>query len=234
MKTNTASLPPVVKKPTRSDIEMDAIWRPRAERWRERSGHKVAELADKLGVSVEALCDMRVGWDGKAWTFPERNAEGLVVGVSRRFVDGEKRCARGSRRGLTYGDGWSSASGPMMLVEGASDVAAGITLGLCVVGRPSNTGGLKMLSKMLEGVERKVVVVGERDRKTDGRWPGMTGGRSLAGGLVKALGRPVSVCLPPGGAKDLRGWLNGYKGSTEDARKDVAKHFHGKKRRVAQ
>ncbi len=200
---------PVKKKRTRTDWELDAIWRPRVERWRENGRCEVGRLAVKIGVSLAALRELETGWDGRAWTIPERNGTGLIVGVSRRFEDGAKRCAVGSRRGLTYSDGWNGLQGPVLIVEGASDVAAGITLGLSTIGRPSNTGGKDMLVQLLRSSKQKLIVVGERDQKEDGRWPGMEGCRSVASGLSKALRRDVIAKLLPDDAKDLRVWLRG-------------------------
>lgn len=210
-------LPPVKKVRTRTDQEMDTIWRPRVTRWREQGRRELYRLASGIGVSVAALKELGTGWDGRAWTFPERNGTGLIVGVSRRFEDGSKRCATGSRRGLTYSDGWKELPGPVLIVEGASDVAAGITLGLATIGRPSNTGGRKMLTDLLRHSKRKVIVVGERDRKADGRWPGMEGAKSIAKGLGKTLGRTVSARLLPDDAKDLRAWLRETGVDTRDA-----------------
>jgi len=211
LSTQTTKLPRLVKKPERTDAELNDVWRPRAEKWRERGRNEINRLAMTLGVGAKALRELGTGWDGKAWTFPEKNGKGLVVGVSRRFEDGAKRCAVGSRRGLTYSNGWRDRKGAVLIVEGASDVASGITLGLAAVGRPSNIGGLKMLSELLSGTKRKVIVVGERDRKADGRWPGMEGCQSIAMGLGKSLRRSVSAKLLPDGAKDLRSWLIGQR-----------------------
>ncbi len=202
-------LPPVKKVRSRTDEEMDTLWRPRVKRWREQGRSEVGRLALVLGVSVSALRELATGWDGKAWTIPERNGTGLIVGVSRRFEDGAKRCAKGSRRGLTYSSKWKMLCGPVLIVEGASDVAAGITLGLAAVGRPSNTGGRDMLAELFRTSERKLIVIGERDRKPDGRWPGMEGRNSIAAGLGKRLGRIVIARLLPDDAKDLRVWLAG-------------------------
>jgi len=218
---------PVQKKQERTDQELDAIWRPRAERWREQGRGEVGRLAVILGVNVAALGELGAGWEGRSWTFPERNAAGLILGVSRRFEDGTKRCAVGSRRGLTYSDGWIERDGPVLIVEGASDTAAGITLGLAVIGRPSNVGGLKLLVKLFVSVKRTVIVLGERDRKPheslpailrrdhDPRcrgcpkcWPGCFGARKLAACLNRALSGKVLVRMLPDEVKDLRAWLN--------------------------
>ncbi len=204
-----ATLPPVKTQPAKelTDAELHAKWAPRARHWWQGHGAEVGRLALVLGVAAWSLDELKCGWDGRAWVFPERNGEGLIVGVSRRFEDGTKRCATGSRRGLTYSDEWASNPGPALLVEGGSDVAAGITLGLAVIGRPSNVGGIDMLRVLLNGNDKHVVVVGERDKKPDGRWPGMEGAKSVAMGLQKRLKRAVGCRLLPG-AKDLRAWLN--------------------------
>ncbi len=204
------AFPPVAKKPERTDKELHALWAPRARHWWKDNSDAVSRLAAKLGVASWALDELRVGWDGKAWTFPERNADGLIVGVNRRFEDGGKRCATGSRRGLTYSDSWQDARGPVLIVEGGSDVASGITLNVCSVGRPSNVGGVPMLRKLLAPCDKTILVVGERDRKPDKRWPGMEGAKAVATQLSKALKRQVRAGLLPDGAKDLRGWLNSW------------------------
>lgn len=204
---DVAMLPPVRKQPELSDEELHAIWNPRAILWWRDAGAEVGRLALVLGVASWSLSELCVGWDGKAWTFPERNGEGLIVGVNRRFEDGGKRCATGSHRGLTYSETWSDNPGPILLVEGGSDTAAGITLGLAVIGRPSNTGGVAMLVKMLADTDRKVIAIGERDRKADGRWPGMDGAKGVSSALAKKFMRQVACRLLPGGAKDLRAWF---------------------------
>ncbi len=202
------TLPPVKTTKARelSDKELHAQWAPRARHWWKDHGAEVGRLALVLGVAAWSLDELTCGWDGRAWTFPERNGEGLIVGMSRRFEDGTKRSVTGSRRGLTYSDNWASNPGPVLLVEGQSDTAAGITLGLAVVGRPSNVGGVEMLRVLLSGSDKRVVVVGERDKKADGRWPGMEGAKSVVMGLQKRLKRPVACHLLPG-SKDLRAWL---------------------------
>ena len=64
----------------------------------------VQTLAEQLGVSTESLERLGVGWkiDSHAWSFPERNAEGDIIGISLRGWDGKKFCVKGSKRGLTF------------------------------------------------------------------------------------------------------------------------------------
>lgn len=64
----------------------------------------VADLAEQLGVSARSLTVLGIGWMPleACWVFPERDAEGRVVGLVRRFKDGKKFSTEGSKRGLTY------------------------------------------------------------------------------------------------------------------------------------
>lgn len=64
----------------------------------------VADLAEQLGVSAASLAALGIGWlPGEAcWTFPERDAEGKIIGLVRRFKNGKKISVEGGKRGLTY------------------------------------------------------------------------------------------------------------------------------------
>jgi hypothetical protein len=60
---------------------------------------------------------------------------------------------------------------------------------------------------LLRGVDREIVVIGERDQKADGRWPGKDFGESTARSLARGLGRRVDVKFPPQGFKDFREFI---------------------------
>ena len=205
-----------------TDSELHARFSESCYEWRCGPG-RIGELAGLLKVSPVALAWLGVGWDGQAWTMPERNHLGQIIGVNRRFEDGKKVCVIGSRRGLTYATHWYTALGPIFVVEGASDVAAGLTLGLCVVGRPSNTGGGKYLGSLLKPHNRRMVVLAERDAKDRETlpechdpechcccrcFPGKFGAVETANKLKMALWRLIDWSFCPDGAKDLRAWLN--------------------------
>jgi putative DNA primase/helicase len=83
-------------------------------------------------------------------------------------------------------------------------------MNLAAVGRPSNRAGVKDLAALLTDVpqDRLIIVVGDRDAKDNGDWPGLDGAKAVAGELTAALGRPVLLALPPDGAKDVRQWFN--------------------------
>jgi hypothetical protein len=166
-------------------------------------------LARDLGVSPESLLDLGVGYSEveRAWTFPERDGGGEVIGILRRFRDGKKRAMKGGRRGIYVPASWRADFGETLVPEGPSDVAALLTVGLRAVGRPSCTGGIDHLIRLFSGTNDKVCVLGENDRKEDGRWPGRDGARSTAARLRRELGRRVSWAMLPEGAKDVRDHL---------------------------
>jgi hypothetical protein len=64
----------------------------------------VKYLSDDLGVSVESLERLGVGYNyvKSAFTFPERDNVGEVIGLSYRYLSGKKGTEEGSKRGLTY------------------------------------------------------------------------------------------------------------------------------------
>ena len=163
-------------------------------------------LADELGVSAESLSAVSVGRGPYAFTFPERDGSGAVIGIATRSDNGAKGFMRGGNRGLTVPGNLESLPDPVLIVEGASDVAACLTLGLAAVGRPSNSQGSEHLAGLL--ASRGLIVVGENDQKADGSWPGRDGAHIVAKALSQRLGRAIDCALPPETCKDIRGWLN--------------------------
>ena len=121
--------------------------------------------AEMLNVSENSLKRMRCGWDGKAHTFPMSDAEGNVIGIRRRFLDGKKICVKGSKTGLFIPDGLTG-KGTLLIVEGNSDCAAGLTLGFETIGRPSCTGGTDLIKQFvrLHNYE-KIVIMPDFDVK---------------------------------------------------------------------
>jgi hypothetical protein len=236
---------PAIDPPEKPPKKLSHVeWRPIVERLCKCQPARIDTLAADLGVSRASLDMLRVGYGELAgtwcWTFPERGPDGKFTGITRRLVESQngttKKMAPGSRRGLTYADGWYGYTGPVFVVEGGSDTAAGLTLGLCVVGRPSNKGGVDQLADFLGGVDKVVYLIGERDRKTHDDlapvvqkqhwprctgcakcWPGCHGARITARQLSKRLRCPVRVKLMPNGAKDLRAWLNAQDADPKDA-----------------
>lgn len=221
-------LPPRPVYVRHTDEECRDRWTRVAVRAHQNGLDKIGSLAVELGVNREALVRLGVGYMDEigfgpaCWTFPEKNAQGWIVGILRRMADtGLKRFLKGSHRGLVYADDWAAQSGPVCVVEGGSDVAAGLCMGMCVIGRPSNIGGVAYLAEILKPHgNRKIVVYGENDHKDnvpEGThkkrcmgcplcWPGAAGAMRVASSLAKRLGRSVGVNFPPKPYKDVRDW----------------------------
>ncbi len=179
------------------------------------------ELAVHLQLPASSLDAMTIGWwkerrwwnpetrryegDAGCWTFPEYDAQGHIIGLGRRWPTGLKGQLAGGRRGLSLPTGWRKLPDPIILVEGPSDVLAGRSVGLSVIGRPSNSGGSGLLAQLCRN--RQVIVLGENDRKRTGRWPGKEGAETVAHKLETEWNRPVPIAFPPPDVKDLRAWI---------------------------
>lgn len=185
--------------------EVCAEWERRLAAWPIPS-YALNQLAVHLGLPREALLKLEVGyWEEEAcWVFPERDDKRRIVGLVRRY-DGSKCSIDGSHRGLTiprYGK--RPPSGPIYLVEGASDTAALVSVGAFAVGRSNAFGNAAerlWLTRLLAlHPDREVVVVGEREASG----AGVRGAEKLAAFLRETLERPVSWALPREGYKDGR------------------------------
>jgi len=89
---------------------------------------------------------------------------------------------------------------PIIVVEGATDVAAAMDLGFIAIGRPSAEGGLSMLGKMpLSGKE--IWIIGENDAGAG------KAGMEKAFAILSGMSDKIYRIMPPEGTKDLREWL---------------------------
>lgn len=156
-----------------------------------------SRFAEQLGVAVESLRRLYVGYDGQALTFPMRRPDGFICGIRRRFPDGRKLSVRGGREGL-FIPMQLADTGPLVVTEGPTDCAALLSLGFAVVGRPSCTGGTEYVKQLARG--RDTVVA------ADGDEPGQRGAISLAQELNRIC-PSVTIIIPPAAFKDARAWL---------------------------
>jgi hypothetical protein len=208
----------------------------------ERDG-PLAQLVDHLVGGREelsqamlgSLARFHVGWrspdhrrvdglvvEGRCWTIPERDGQGRVTGVNRRYEDGTKRLMYGGRRGLYIPDGWDEMPGPIYCPEGFSDAAVLVATGACAIGRPNAGGGVDLLAELLGADPRPIVILGENDGRPltrdgepvleDGRpalrRPGYDGAVAACNRLRRELGRAdIGVKMPPEGFKDIREFI---------------------------
>jgi hypothetical protein len=164
------------------------------------SSLRLALLARQLGVTEASLRRLGVGWSAthKAWTFPMRDAAGEVRGIRLRGPDGRKWSVKGGREGLFLPDGLDAAQ-RLLICEGATDTAAALDMGCAAVGRPSCSGGVDLLLRLVRARRPgELVIVADQDA------PGQRGARDLAAEL-RGYVPTVRVITPP--TKDLREWL---------------------------
>jgi hypothetical protein len=165
---------------------------------------RLHQLAVSLGLSVTSLCQLGIGWsaDRRAWSFPMTDAGGAVLGVRLRLPNGVKFAVKGGREGLFLPATAAEKSSPLYICEGPTDTAALLDMGFTnVAGRPSCTGGIKLLVAL---VRRRLVP--EVIILADGDEPGRRGADHLASVLV-AYAPAARVVAPPQGVKDARDWL---------------------------
>jgi hypothetical protein len=177
---------------------------PAAEFRRAADPGRLVQLADSLGLSVPSLRHLGIGWSEshRAWSFPMTNAAGSVLGIRLRRWNGFKFSVAGGKEGLFIPAITKGDSSALLICEGPTDTAALLDLGFAnVVGRPSCTGGIKLLAEFVMRRERRdVVIVADADE------PGRRGADDLASVLV-AFAASVRVVQPPAGIKDARDWL---------------------------
>ena len=173
---------------------------------------ELERLSNELGVSVESLQRLGVGWCGWGWTFPMTDANGILRGIRVRKRNGIKLAVTGSRDGLFIPDpqddldtldalDTSSGGVPSLLIcEGPTDTAALLDLGFDAVGRPSCRGGSALLVDLVRRRRPDEIVI-----VADGDGPGRRGAESLASVLVVHT-QAVRVIRPPRGIKDARAW----------------------------
>ncbi len=177
-----------------------------AEQWqRDLSSERLAAFAESLGITADALMQIGCGWTGTTYSFPMYDAENRVVGIRLRCArTGRKFAYKASKEGVFRAA--SPNTGLLLLPEGASDTAAALQLGFDVVGRPSCSGGTRIVAKLVVG--RDVAIVSDRDN------PGIRGGESLACAIAPYV-TSLRVVVPPPPHNDLRDWVRA--GATPEA-----------------
>jgi hypothetical protein len=160
-------------------------------------------LARQLTVTTEALKSLGITRNGTSWLIPERDATGAIIGQARRFDNGDKGFVTGGKRGLTYPfplDNYAGSSmvDPVFVVEGMSDTAAGLSMGLDIVGRASALVGADELAILLK--DRHVCIISENDDA------GRKGAQSIAAKIVDSV-NTLRIISPPPEHNDLRSWF---------------------------
>ncbi|MFC1782020.1 hypothetical protein ACFL02_00355 [Planctomycetota bacterium] len=168
---------------------------------------KIEVLAKNLGLSSESLRRLGVGWYEResCWVWPLSNAQGRIVGLNRRFANGQKQIIASHKTGLYLPNNLpvNMAGMTLLVTEGGSDTAAGLDLGFWSVGRFNCTHGAGLLRKLLRDRQPSTVVI-----IADQGGPGKRGAEGLASALLPYTSI-LKVIEPPKLYKDLRDWLRG-------------------------
>lgn len=227
---NSASLPapkmlswPRCKLTTLSNLECD----PEAvaehtkvarEAFQRIDGRTRRRLATHLHVCEPSLVALRVGLgsDGRSLTWPMRDARGAIIGIRMSGLPWSdsvsvKWSRRGSRAGIFLPrtprdlDPQNGHSGDLFVVEGASDTAAALGLGLWVIGRASCTSSTALVDQYVrQHRPTSLTVISDNDQA--GRNGAKRLAKSLAQDLPQSLAE-VNVVFPPPPYKDLREWV---------------------------
>ena len=172
----------------------------------------ISRLADDLGVKASALLELGVCWakEHYAFGFPMRDGLGSVVGIRLRNASGKKWSVRGSHAGIFLP--YCKSDDTVWIVEGASDTAAALSIGLYAVGRPSCSGGLYHLKTLFDRLHiRRAVIIADNDK------PGLEGAEQL----VRHAQIPCCVMTLP--CKDVREFTSF--GGTSEMLEDMVKGF---------
>ncbi|MBK9129955.1 MAG: hypothetical protein IPM13_19585 [Phycisphaerales bacterium] len=169
-----------------------------------RARYDAEAILRRAPRDVEAAA--RLGWQCRSWLrradvagFPMQHGS-RVVGVRLRVTaTAEKRSLSGCREGVFVPAGLEPGA-PLWVVEGPTDAAAVLSIGLVAIGRPSATGGGDPVVDLVRELRpMSVVVVADHDA----HGVGQRGATDLAVRLALRVA-DVRVVLPPGGVKDSR------------------------------
>jgi len=196
---------PPQKAPEPPKIDAYAMWRKMQEN---TPSSQLNLLALWLGVSLTALASLGTVWsqEHKAWGFPMRDGEGHICGIRLRRPDGSKYAVTGSRQGIFF-PCMQFPFNRVFLVEGPTDVAALIDIGIYAIGRPSCSGGVDAVLGTIRRLKiRGAVIIADNDcdREIAGHKynPGYDGAQRLAEHL------PIPYCIMSFPCKDAREFKN--------------------------
>jgi hypothetical protein len=178
------------------------------------TGTRWRKLSESLQVGVTALTELQVGWhsDLLANTFPMFDARRNVIGIRLRAIAGRKWAITGSRNGLFLPFTpppvvKNERTGRVYVVEGPTDLAALLNLGLYGIGRPDNQSGNAMIAQFM-AIHRPESIVILHDTDPPGTAAAeltRLGAHRLAG-ILRRQWRSVYI-MQPIKAKDLREWI---------------------------
>ena len=182
--------------------------------WARQAQHRSLNvLAHKLSVSTDSLAALGCvpAPYSNTWAFPMRDGNNTLVGIRLRHESGKKWAVEGSHQGLFIPQ--CEANKDLVILEGPTDTAAALTIGLYCIGRPNCVGGVFDIKAAIKRLKiRRVTIVADcdvdkvhKDTKVVTN-PGISGASSLS----QQLEIPSRIVTLP--AKDMRDFVS--KGGT--------------------
>jgi hypothetical protein len=201
-------------------------WLAEAQRYAARlTPERRERLAEILKVPIGVVDQIELlGWGmwgnlGGAWTYPERNGAGEIIGIMRRFeravnVRGDNKLAvKGSKRRLVLPNDWERGSVVLFVTEGLSDCFALLAAGENAIARPMKAGQVReMLAVAIASTNHQhIIILADRDDASeDGN-----AANDAAFLAARIPDRVIEWAAAPDDAKDVREWL-----TTRDAEVD--------------
>lgn len=180
------------------------------QKWqRQTRRHELCRFAGMLGISAESFAVLGAcrAFEHNAWAFPMRDGEGSIVGIRLRNERGDKWSVRDSREGLFYVES-VPPDNLAWIVEGPTDAAALLSMGLWPVGRPSCMGGIALMINLFKrlGNTRMVIIADNDPPQKLPNGEAWQPGRSGAFKLINSIALPYKLITPPTAIKDVRQW----------------------------
>lgn len=172
--------------------------------WRELRRHtkslELVGLGEALGIHPQALWLMGCVWFEyhQAFVFPMYDGNGNMSGMRLRNLEGKKWAITGSKQGI-FLQNLQGEDMPKMIaiLEGPTDSAAAVSLGLKVIGRPSCMGCHEAVNETIKRFKiTRAVIFADNDDQ----------GRIGADKLKETLSIKSCTFHPP--AKDFREFVN--------------------------
>lgn len=186
-----------IEEPTEK-IDFYGMWKG----WRRTTKSlELIPFGESLGIHPQALWLIGCVWaePHNAFAFPMYNGEGNMCGIRLRSGVGKKWAILGSKQGVFLSSEDMNKvqyPGITYVLEGPTDTAAAISLGLPCIGRPSCLGCYETIQTTLDRNKlNRTVIVSDND----------SAGRNGAIKLQEALDVKTCILTPP--AKDFREFL---------------------------
>ena len=200
-RANEEARPLPKPEPEKPSIDAAALMR----EWAAATPWKyICDLAAQLFVTADSLAALGIVWARQhhAFGFPMFNGNGLMVGIRLRAASGRKWSVTGGHEGVFLPD--TPRQDTAYILEGPTDTAAAVSLGLYCIGRPNCRSGISHTQVTINRLRiQRCVIISDNDPPgLDPKRPYEQPGADGAVKLAKELQVPVaSITLP---TKDLR------------------------------